>query len=80
MRKIETGVAPSDLARLVEDIAGGEGIVLAMDGEPVARLVAFEPRPRPREPGLMNGRISIAADFAEPLPEESMAAFLGERP
>ena len=80
MRKLEVGVAPADLARLVEDVAAGEEVVLTIAGKPVARLVPCEPRPEPRQPGLMRGTIWIAEDFDDPLPEEIMAAFRGERP
>jgi antitoxin (DNA-binding transcriptional repressor) of toxin-antitoxin stability system len=73
-------VAQADLARLVEDVAGGEEIVLAIAGKPLARLVAFEPRRKPREAGLLKGKIWIAEGFDDPLPEEIMAAFRGERP
>jgi antitoxin (DNA-binding transcriptional repressor) of toxin-antitoxin stability system len=80
VRQIEVGIAQAALARLVEDVAGGEEIVLAIAGKPVARLVPFEPRRKPRTPGLLKGRIWIAEDFDEPLPEDIMAAFRGERP
>lgn len=77
---IEVSVANVDLTRLVEDVAAGEEIVLTMAGKPVARLVPFEPRREPRKPGLLKGKIWIADDFDDPLPEEIMAAFRGERP
>jgi antitoxin (DNA-binding transcriptional repressor) of toxin-antitoxin stability system len=64
----------------MEDVAGGEEIVLAMAGKPVARLVPFEPRREPRQPDLLKGKIWIADEFDDPLPEEIMAAFRGERP
>lgn len=76
MRKIEVGVAQTDLARVVEDVAAGEEIVLANAGKPVARLISFEPR----QPGLMRRKTWIADNFDDPPPEEIMAAFRGERP
>ena len=76
MRRLEVGVAQADLARLVEDVAAGEEVVLTIAGKPVARLVPCEPR----QPGLMRGTIWVAEDFDDPLPEEIMAAFRGERP
>ena len=72
--------AKTQLSRLIEQAAAGEEIVIAKAGKPVARLVPFEPRREPRKPGLMKGQIWIAEDFDEPLPEEIMAAFRGERP
>jgi prevent-host-death family protein len=72
--------AKTHLSRLIEQAAAGEEIVIAKAGKPVARLVPFAPRREPRQPGLMKGKIWIAEDFDEPLPEEIMAAFRGERP
>jgi prevent-host-death family protein len=80
MRVINIHAAKTHLSRLVAEVAAGEEIVIAKAGKPVARLLPFEPRREPRRPGLMKGKIWIADDFDEPLPEEIMAAFRGERP
>jgi prevent-host-death family protein len=72
--------AKTQLSKLVERAAAGEEIVIAKAGKPVARLLPVEARREPRRPGLMKGKIWIAEDFDEPLPEEIMAAFRGERP
>jgi prevent-host-death family protein len=80
MKLVNVHAAKTHLSRLIEQAAAGEEIVIAKAGKPVARLVPFEPRREPRRPGLMKGQIWIADDFDEPLPEEIMAAFRGERP
>ena len=80
MKMFNVHAAKTQLSRLIEQAAAGEEIVIAKAGKPVARLVPFEPRREPRQPGLMKGQIWIAEDFDEPLPEEIMAAFRGERP
>jgi prevent-host-death family protein len=80
MKMFNIHAAKTQLSRLIEQAAAGEEIVIAKAGKPVARLVPFEPRREPRRPGLMKGQIWIAEDFDEPLPEEIMAAFRGERP
>jgi prevent-host-death family protein len=80
MRMINIHSAKTHLSRLVAEVAAGEEIVIAKAGKPVARLVPFEPRREPRQPGLFKGQIWISEDFEEPLPEEIMAAFRGERP
>jgi prevent-host-death family protein len=80
MRMVNIHSAKTHLSRLVAEVAAGEEIVIAKAGKPVARLLPFEPRREPRKPGLMKGKIWIADDFDEPLPEEIMAAFRGERP
>jgi antitoxin (DNA-binding transcriptional repressor) of toxin-antitoxin stability system len=66
----------ADLARLVDRVAGGEEIVIAKSGRPVAKLVRVESGPR--KPGRLKGRIHIADDFGEPLPEEILRGFRGE--
>ncbi|MGH6901950.1 MAG: type II toxin-antitoxin system Phd/YefM family antitoxin [Geminicoccaceae bacterium] len=80
MRMVNIHVAKTHLSRLVADVAAGEEIVIAKAGKPLARLLPFEPRREPRQPDLLKGEIWIADDFDDPLPEEIMAAFRGERP
>ena len=80
MKMFNIHAAKTHLSRLIEQAAAGEEIVIAKAGKPVARLLPFAPRREPRQPGLLKGQIWIADDFDEPLPEEIMAAFRGERP
>ena len=80
MRMVNIGTAKTHLARLVNEVAAGEEIVIAEAGKPVARLLPFEPRREPRRPDLLKGKIWVADDFDDPLPEEIMAAFRGARP
>ncbi len=70
--------AKTQLSRLVERAAAGEEIIIARAGKPVARLVAFNSRLKPREFGRMAGRIHIADDFDAPLPDDVLRAFDGE--
>ncbi|HEY0557044.1 MAG TPA: nucleotidyltransferase domain-containing protein [Thermoanaerobaculia bacterium] len=55
----------------------GEEIIIAKSGRPVAKLVRVAAEPR--TPGRLKGRIRISADFDQPLPEEILATFRGER-
>jgi prevent-host-death family protein len=80
MRMVNIRMAKPHLSRLVAEVVAGEEIVIAKAGRPVARLLPFEPRREPRKPGLLKGQIWIAEDFEDPLPEEIMVAFRGERP
>jgi prevent-host-death family protein len=80
MRTVNIHTAKTHLSRLLNEVAAGEEVVIAKAGKPVARLVPFDPRREPRQPGLMKGEIWISEDFDDPLPEEIMAAFRGERP
>lgn len=60
--------AKTRLSELVERAEGGEEIVIAKAGRPVARLVAFASRRPARKPGRGRGRIKVAPDFDAPLP------------
>lgn len=71
--------AKTHLSRLVEQVESGDEVVISRAGKPVARLIPFRRHPPRREPGALRGRIVIADDFDEPLPEELAAAFRGER-
>lgn len=55
--------AKTHLSRLLDRAAGGEEIVVARAGRPVARLVALAPPALPRIPGRLRGRIAITDDF-----------------
>jgi len=71
--------AKTHLSQLLDRAAGGEEIVIARAGRPVARLVALADSPARRLPGAWRGKVTVAADFDE-LPAELGAAFRGERP
>lgn len=60
--------AKTRLSQLVDRAAGGEEIVIARNGRPVARLVPWTPEPAKRKPGRLKGRVRIGRDFDDPLP------------
>jgi prevent-host-death family protein len=75
MKTVNIHQAKTHLSRLVDEAAGGEEIVIARAGKPVARLVAL-PAGRPRrKPGSMKGKIWISEDFDAPLPPDIARAF-----
>lgn len=78
MRQINIHEAKTHLSRLVEDAAGGDEIIIAKAGKPVARLVGIDPARTPRIRGLLKGKVWIADDFDAPLPEDVIASFEGE--
>ena len=55
--------AKTHLSRLVERVEAGEEITLARAGRPVARLVPYTQRSKPRQPGLWKGKITLADDW-----------------
>ncbi|HYS55226.1 MAG TPA: type II toxin-antitoxin system prevent-host-death family antitoxin [Thermoanaerobaculia bacterium] len=68
--------AKTRLSQLVDRAANGEEIIIARAGRPVARLVAWRPRPAQRKPGRLRGRIRIGRNFDAPLPSDIFDAEL----
>ena len=68
--------AKTQLSRLLAQVERGEEVVIARNGEPVARLVSLRPAAK-RQFGALRGRIRIDDRFFEPLPEEELAAWEG---
>lgn len=75
MKTVNIHAAKTHLSALVEEAAGGEEIVIAKAGRPVARLVPLSEQKTPRKPGSMKGKIRIGADFDAPLPAEIARGF-----
>ena len=77
MRTVNIHAAKTHLSRLVDDAAGGEEIVIAKAGKPVARLVPLaDARPKRRVGGLA-GKVRIPEDFDASLPDDILDAFEG---
>jgi len=77
MSTVNVHEAKTHLSRLLRRVAGGEEIVIARAGTPVARLVPLESaRPR-RDLGFARNQVRIAEDFDAPLPAEILSAFHG---
>jgi prevent-host-death family protein len=58
--------AKTHLSRLVERVEGGEEVVIARAGRPVARLVPLGRRTEPRALGTLRGQIWLAPDWDSP--------------
>ncbi len=65
MRQVNIHEAKTHLSRLLEEVEGGEEIVIARAGKPVARLVPNLPNGAPRKPGFLKGKIKILDGFDE---------------
>ena len=68
--------AKTSLSRLLAQVEAGEDVIIARRGEPVARLVPFNP-PGRRTFGAMKDRIAIDDSFDDPLPEDELKAWEG---
>lgn len=69
--------AKTRLSELVDRAEGGEEIVIAKAGRPVARLVPLRAVREARAPGRWGRTVKIAADFDAPLPDELLRDFEG---
>ena len=74
MRIVNIHEAKTHFSKLVNSVIHGDEIVIAMAGKPVAKLVPTDKKPE-RRFGVLKGKIKIAKDFDEPLPEEILADF-----
>jgi len=74
---IDIPKAKAQLEFLIERVLCGEEVIIGRDGQPVARLVKYEPTEAVRRPGALAGRITIADDFDE-LPDD-IAEAVGAR-
>jgi prevent-host-death family protein len=66
--------AKTHLSRLVDDVLGGEDIVITRRGEEVVRLVAVASR-QTRVFGSDEGVWTVPEDFDDPLPPEIQQYF-----
>jgi prevent-host-death family protein len=64
MNQVNVHEAKTQLSRLLQEVENGEEIVIARNGEPVAKLVAHVEERKPREPGWAKGGW-MAPDFDE---------------
>ncbi len=55
-------------------VEAGEDVVIALRGEPVARLAACKSRAE-RQPDILKGRRVVPDAFFVPLPQEELAAW-----
>ncbi len=78
MTKVNIHQAKTHFSKLVDLAAGGEEVIIAKAGKPVARLVAYTRKGVARRPGAMRGKIRIKKNFDAPLPQKLLAAFEGK--
>lgn len=79
MKTVNLHAAKTHLSRLVDEAAAGEDVIIAKAGKPLVRLVPVAARSRRTGFGTLRGKIRIAADFDEPLPDSVLRAFGARR-
>ena len=72
MSFVTVHTAKTTLSKLLARVARGEEIVIARGSEPVAKLVPLGPVAARRKFGSLKGKLSVPAEFFEPLPEEEL--------
>lgn len=55
--------AKTNLSKLIEKVEEGKEVIIARAGKPVAKLIAYKEKKKPRVPGLLKGKIWISDDF-----------------
>jgi len=77
MQTVNIHEAKTHLSRLLEQVAGGEEIVIAKAGKAIARLVPLDAAPKKRQLGLLKGKLNVPDDFDAPLANDELALFEG---
>ncbi len=57
--------AKTNLSRLIEAVLAGKDVVIAKAGKPVAKLISYKEKKKPRVPGKWTGKVWISDDFDE---------------
>lgn len=77
MQTVNIHEAKTHLSRLLEQVAGGEEVVIAKAGKAIARLVPLESTPKKRRLGLLKGKLNVPDDFDAPLTDKELSLFEG---
>jgi len=72
MTVVNVHEAKSNLSKLLARVEAGEEVIIARAGRPVARLSALRTE-HSRTPGRLEGKLKMAADFDDSLPDEWLA-------
>lgn len=69
MQVINIHEAKTNLSKLIESVLAGQEIIIAKAGKPVAKLVGYKKKLKPRKLGLLKGKIIVSDDFNDEDPE-----------
>lgn len=62
--------AKTNLSKLIAKAEKGEDVIIARAGKPVVRLTRLDPKKPKIRFGLLKGKIHVAHDFDDYLPED----------
>jgi prevent-host-death family protein len=72
MKLVNTHEAKTHFSRLLDEVSRGGEFVIAKAGRPVARLIRYESIEKPRQLGLLLGKVTESSDCWEP--DEDLAS------
>ena len=67
MKKVNIHEAKTHLSRLIQEVLDGGEVVIARDNVPLVQLVLLDSAKSARILGTAKGKVTLAADFDEPL-------------
>ena len=80
MIRLNIHEAKTHLSKYLAKLEKGETIVLCRRNQPIAEIRPILPKRKKTRPiGLYEGKIKIPPEFYEPLPDELLAYFNGEK-
>lgn len=65
--KVNIHAAKTHLSRLIQEVVDGGEVVIARDNVPLVQLVLLDTAKSARILGTAKGKVTLAADFDEPL-------------
>lgn len=77
MRIVNIHEAKTHFSKLVNAVVHGDEVIIAMAGKPVVKIEPIDKK-NERKFGVLKGKIKIAKDFDESLPEEMLLDFEGQ--
>lgn len=72
MKIVKIHEAKTNLSKLIEEVCEGEEIIISRGSMPVARLTALGAGKGARKPGSMKGKLVVAPEFFDPLPDDEL--------
>ena len=78
MQVINIHQAKTNLSKLIAMTLAGEDVIIAKAGKPVAKIVAYKEKVKPRKPGLWKGKIWMSDDFNDEDPEINKLFYEGK--
>lgn len=78
MQVINIHQAKTNLSKLIEKTLAGEDVIIAKAGKPIAKLVIYKEKMKPRKPGLWKGKVWISDNFNDEDPEINKLFYRGE--